>query len=157
MNYAKYFLIVVVVFQLNNELCFAQNTTQFKILYDNLITQKWNLMSKGFKLKDNLFLLMSQNDYSSLVHEVKEIPIYFKYSINDKLSVLTGAKFDIHRNLNSGMQDFGISTSFGLQYDHNENTYFQAVFDYQLKQVDNPYHYNYEQPASFSIKSGFKF
>jgi hypothetical protein len=157
MNYLKRALIVFAVFQLNSELCSAQNTAQFKTFNDNLITQKWDVTVKGFRLSDNLFLVMSQNDYSSLVTAVKEIPIYFKYSVNDKVNILAGAKLDIHTNRNTGVQQFGVSTSLGLQYDFNENTYFQAVFDYQLKQVDNPYHYNYQLPASFSFKSGFKF
>ncbi|WP_400080083.1 hypothetical protein [Winogradskyella sp. R77965] len=150
---------IFTIFILSN-FAFSQqqrSSHQFKVFQDNLVTQKWDLTVKGFRINDNLFLTMSQNDYFNLINTVKEVPVYLRYSINDKLSILAGAKFDIHRDLNSGSQDLGLSTSFGLQYDYNENTYFQAVFDYQLKQVDNPYHYNYELPASFSFKSGFKF
>lgn len=134
----------------------AQNLklNPFQIEYPK---SEWDLRVNGFKIKSNLTLTISQDSFESIRATLTEIPFLFKHNLSEKVSLLGGVKFNFLEHNQTGIQEFGMSASLGLQYDFSENTYFQAVFDYQIKPLDDIYLYNYGNPSSFYIRSGFKF
>lgn len=134
-----------------------QNTSQFKALQDDLITQSWDLSIDGIFLSETIALTARQFEYVNFEIGLIEVPILLKIKVTDKLSILAGVKLDFYRTSNGISREVGISASSGLHYDVNKNTYIQGVSSYQINQSRNIYDYNYGFPSSFMLRSGFKF
>jgi hypothetical protein len=131
-----------------------QKLNPFKV---ELLKSDRDIKVNGYKIYTNLSLTMSKNDYNGTEIRLTEMPILLKVKISDKLSLLGGAKLDFSRGSNGELEDLGVSTSLGLQYDFSESSYIQGGFDYQIKSTNNIYHYNFGNPSSFYFSSGFKF
>ena len=112
-----------------------------------------------FQLTTHLDLTIGQ--FESLYGETSmiEVPILLKYPLSEKLSMVIGTKFELYKLRGFMTNDFGISGSLGMQYDFNEKTFIQALFNYQLKEANKvqQIYYNSGSKASFKVRTGFKF
>jgi len=122
-----------------------------------LAKTEWDVRVNGYEINPNLALTLSQNLFSSPEIRLIEVPLLLKVKIAEKLSLIGGTKFHFSIASDGDYHDIGVSSSLGLQYDVNDDLYIRALFDYQLKPTNNVYHYNYGNPASFNLGTGFKF
>jgi hypothetical protein len=133
------------------------SNAQFSKLQHDLITQNWDLAVKGILLSDNIFLTARQFEYANLGISLIEVPVLLKTKITERLSLLSGTKFDLYRTPFGMSQEVGVSLSSGLQYDFNDNAYIHGVFSYQLNTTSSLYDYNSGSSSSFMLRSGLKF
>ena len=91
-----------------------------------------------------------------------ELPLHFKYKINQKLSFFAGPSVYTTRNINRysnllNSTGFGSSAEIGLQYDFNENTYAKFFYRRNFNAENNSNLGLNNMVNSINFKFGYRF
>ncbi|WP_460218718.1 hypothetical protein [Psychroserpens sp. MEBiC05023] len=124
---------------------------------NELDLSKWSLRFQGLRLGSTKGLTLGIYEYQFDGKRILETPVLLKVDITDNLSVLGGMTIDFFEIQGSMTNQIDASATFGIQYEINDDTYIQGLFNYQIINTDNPYNYKAFSPSSFTIRSGFKF
>ncbi|NRD22566.1 hypothetical protein HNV10_04895 [Winogradskyella litoriviva] len=156
-NHDFIFMTTLILYLLTSIFCYAQQSSQFKLLQEDFASHNWGLQVNGIFLSENVSLTAGQHEFKNFEISLIEVPILFKIKVTDKLSILSGVKLDFYKTKTGLSKEVGASVSTGLQYDFNNDLYLKGSFNYQINQTNNIYNYNFGSPSSFMLKSGFRF
>lgn len=91
------------------------------------------------------------------VSNLYEIPLLAKFYVNDKFSILAGSRFDVLKE-NGKIEYTGVLSTFGTQYNLNDNFIIESRFNYRLTKESPPeYHYSSGNRKSYKLGTKFKF
>ncbi|WP_340154296.1 hypothetical protein [uncultured Winogradskyella sp.] len=151
------FMSTIGLYFMTTIICFGQKVSQFKTLQEDFASQNWNLEVNGIFLSKNVLLTARQFEFVNFEIGLIEIPVLLKIKVTDKLSIMSGVKFDFYRTNVGLASEVGVSLSTGLHYDLNNDMYLEGLFNYQINQTSNIYDYNFGSSSSFMLRSGYRF
>ncbi|WP_445735723.1 hypothetical protein [Mariniflexile sp.] len=149
-------VIMSIIFTLN---MVAQEDVQKDSLeYQEKNTVEYSNYFNEIKLNSHLYFKQDMQTRIGGDYAVFEFPLLLKYNIAKKVSILIGPKIDLYTNTKGMLSRPSLYTTFGIQYDVDENFIIEAKFNYQLTD-DMPFNndYTFGSKNAFTLGSKFRF